>query len=252
MHQRIPKPEVLVTQLPEGHRDPCPDCGSTDRTISVQMTDTLAFSDSVSVTAWLSQTSAPHWLEDARAEVERGQEFAEELEEEHSPATQQALVRTLHREIVFAVWFAEAFLLEYLRDYVFIHRPGKGHREALVAFVEREIDDQGRPLWERLGIRRRWKWAVKTLQEEGKLRDEPAFKGQAWQRFQVDLAPFRNGIVHAKISRPVRSGTEESAEPTPATLFDRGPGWATCVVTELARALHELNPRDTEPPEYLG
>lgn len=238
-------------ELPEGHRDPCPDCGSTDRTISVQVTDTVAVSDSVWVTAWLSQTSAPQWLEDARTEAERGQELAEELEERHLPAIRQALVRFLHREIVFAVCFAEAFLLEYLRDYVFIHRPGKGHREALVAFVEREKDDQSRPLWERLGIRRRWKWAVKTLQEEGKLRDEAAFEGQAWQRFQEDLAPFRNGIVHAKLSRPVRGGTEESAEPTPATLFDRGPTWATSIVTELARDLHELNLRDMEPPELL-
>lgn len=211
----------------------------------------MAALDSLTATAWLSQTSAPHWLEDACAEVERGQELAEELEEEHSPATQKALVRSLHREIVFAVCFTEAFLLEYLRDYVFIHRPGKGHREALVAFVEREKDDRGVPRWERLGIRRRWKWAIKTLQEEGRLRDDPAFEGQAWQRFQEDLAPFRNGIVHAKISRPVRGGMEETAEPSPATLFDRGPGWATSVVTELARDLHILNPRDMNAPSYL-
>lgn len=245
----MPRCSNCETELPEDHRGPCPKCGAKDQTIGAPVAEVVV--KVPDVTVWLSQTSAPAWLEDARAEAERGQELAEELDQEHSPATQQALVRSLHREIVFAVCFAEAFLLEYLRDYVFIHRPGKGHREALVAFVEREKDDRGIPLWERLGIRDRWKWAVETLQDEGKIRAEPAFEGQAWQEFQEDLAPFRNGIVHAKISRPIRGGTEESTGPTPATLFDRGPGWATSVVTELARDLHELNPRDMDPPEYL-
>lgn len=262
-------------QLPEGHQGPCPNCGSRNRIAGISGSFPGVSFDVGKTKVWLSQTTAPDWLADSRAEAERGQELAAELDQEHSKEVQQALVRSLHREIVFAVCFAEAFLLEYLRNYVFIHREGKGHREALVAFVERkrddrdiprwkvvlaalfpfierEKDDRGIPIWERLGIRRRWKWAVKTLQEEGKLRDEPAFEGQAWQQFQEELAPFRNGIVHAKISRPTRGGTEEIAEPTPASLFDRGPGWATSVVVELGWNLHALNPRNLDAPDYLA
>lgn len=240
------------TELPEGYQEPCPECGSTRRTVSLQAESIGVSSAVAAATVWLSQTSAPQWLNDARTEAEQGEKLQSDLDEEHSKTTQQELVRSLHREIVFAVCFAEAFLLEYLRDYIFIHRPGKGHREALVQFVEREKDARGIPRWERSGIRKRWKWAVKTLQEEGKLEDQPAFEGQAWQAFQEELAPFRNGIVHASISRPTRASEEDAAEPSPGDLLDLGPGWATSIVTELAHNLHGLNPREVDPPQYLA
>lgn len=248
-----PKCPSCGAELPDPSAETCPNCeageGAKNQTIGAPVARVEVEVPDVSI--WLSQTVAPEWLADARDEAERGRELEAELEGEWTEDVQTAHTRSLHREIVFAVCFAEAFLLEYLRDHVFVRGPGKGHREALRRFLDEAKDPDGRRIWGRrgMGIRDRWKETVRLLQQEGRL-EEGGLEGQAWETFQKEVAPYRNGIVHASISVPTPGG-EESQEPTPSTLSELGSGSGTEVVVELARELHELNPRGMDPPEYL-
>lgn len=198
-----------------------------------------------SVSIWLSQSVAPGWLADARAEVEVGKELAATLEEGEWSGP---LTRSLHREIVLAVCFSEAFLLEYLRDFIFIHAPGKKDWTGLVSFVKSRRDGDGKLIWKQ-GIQVRWKETVKALQGEGKLKQGPVFESQTWEIFRSEVLRYRNNIVHSTISLPVSPGKQE--EPSPRTLAERGPGWATGVVVDLAWELHELNSNDLDPPTYI-
>lgn len=219
---------------------------SEGHTIKEDLTDGLSVSDSLSATVWKSQTFAPDWLEDAETEASKAADLLERAEEaEDGAELYQASTRALHREIVFSVCFAEAFLLEYLRDYVFASGPKNRDFDALNSFLRREELD-----WDRTGIKDRWRNTVRLLQDEGLLEEGKMLGGQTYQVFKTEVVEYRDVLLHSRISQPIQAQVG-APEPTPRTLREHGPGWSSGVVKTLARQLHELNPRDRDMPDFL-
>lgn len=159
-------------------------------------------------TAWLTYSFAPEWFSEALHEARSGS----------GPASRR-------REIVFAVCAAEAYLLEWVRDDV----------------LSRDFDALNIyfPANRRLGIVDRWKEVTKRLNADGKIKANPTWGGREWQDF-VELVDYRNGLVHAKSSRPETTGlaTGEMPFPTVAQLSSRPPGWATKTLLTLIEHVH--------------
>jgi hypothetical protein len=171
-------------------------------------------------TIWLAYSFAPEWFRDALCEAQTGHDH-------HSR----------RREILFAVCFAESYLFEWVRDEVL-----KGDYDGLLEYF---------PVpHKRRGVRRRWKEVLKQLLENGKIGKEPDLGGrheQEWKR----LVDYRDGLVHARASRPQTTARPNERMPVPSkTDLDRlAAGWAVRVVIERVRLLHEAV--NTPVPEWL-
>lgn len=72
--------------------------------------------------------------------------------------------------------------------------------------------------------------------------------GKDWRQ----LIAYRNGLVHAGLSRPTIRGPVASSEPVPSidTLRGLEGGWAARIVAERIRRLHHA--AGTSPPSWLG
>jgi len=68
--------------------------------------------------------------------------------------------------------------------------------------------------------------------------------GEEWKR----LLPYRNGLVHAKASRPA-TDTDRNAIHDKKVLDELETGWATRVVVERVRRLHSAT--KTDPPSWI-
>ncbi len=122
--------------------------------------------------------------------------------------------------------FAESYLFEFVRDHLF-----SGHYEALLEYFPHD---------DRRGIRDRWKEVLKELFEDSLIKAVPDFcRDPSWQRFVV-LVKYRDGLIHAKASRPATSDQKDEEKPLPSPEdLDRLPaGWAVKVVVELVKNLH--------------
>ena len=147
------------------------------------------------VTLWRSATFALHWFDDAKRE-----------------ATARG-VDARRREIPFAVCFAETYLLEWVRDEVL-----KRKFAAL---------DEYFPPDDRRGVIERWREVPKSLHAKGLIQAPPDYgKGRFWQDF-TKLVDYRNGLVHARASRPQADHMPpaEIPLPRPEDLNEMGPGW---------------------------
>jgi hypothetical protein len=116
------------------------------------------------------------------------------------------------REITFSVAAAESYLLEWVR----------------------QVEE-----------------VTKALTSNGLIALAPSFAGQTWQNFRR-LVCFRNGLIHARASRPQTAGLSKSQLPVPSMeeLQTLEPGWAVGVVTALIRELHLA--AGTKEPDWLG
>lgn len=170
-------------------------------------------------TLWFTASFAPMWFADARLEASQGQAHAR------------------RREILFAVATAESYLLEWVRDDVL-----QRNFAAL---------DQFFPAGERRGIIEKWREIPKTLKAAGLIRAVPNLGGgSAWADFQV-LVEFRNGLLHARSSRPEIAGLAEASSPVPslAQLQNLEAGWPSQVVRRLILELHSAT--GTSPAQWL-
>jgi hypothetical protein len=166
---------------------------------------------------WLAAVFAPKWFEDAVRE--------------------SALVGSdaRRREVVFAVCFAESYLLEWVR------------RDVLTK-LDRLNDyfppDRQRPMTDR------WKEVPKRLYEDRQIRGHPDYGKSFWEDF-VRLVDYRNGLVHGRASRPDKNDLHKDAKPvpTPGDLEAMLQGWPTRVVVSLVRELHAS--AGTPPPPWL-
>ena len=159
-----------------------------------------------SPTVWLTHSFAPLWYEDAKREA--------------GDLTRSAR----RREILFAVPTVESFLFEWVRDIVLKRDfarlneffPAKGNR----------------------GISEKWKTVIKQLFSEKLISQCPAFGGRTWMDF-MKLIEFRNGLVHARASRPSTFELLPELQPLPsvAALDALKPGEATEIVSMLIREL---------------
>jgi hypothetical protein len=168
---------------------------------------------------WLSATFAPLWFSDGQREA----------------ALDGADAR--RREIVFAVCFAESYLLEWVRD------------EALRRQF-RDLDKYFRPDARR-GVIQKWKDVTTQLESDQVVPVRPDYgQSAAWRDF-TKLVGYRDGLVHARASRPKTGDTSEAATPAPTihVLENMERGWPTGVVIALVTELHAAV--GTAPPAWL-
>lgn len=170
-------------------------------------------------TLWQTYSFAPEWFEDALNEARTGHDH-----------------HARRREIVFAVCFAESYLVEWVRD------------EVLNRDFER-LNGYFRP-GQRMSVKKKWKCVPKLLLAEGLILAKPDLGLSYWEDW-LRLVEMRNGVVHARSSRPEThpQAEEEQPLPTKADLDQLAAGWPTRVVVALVRRLHEAV--GTATPSWL-
>jgi len=172
------------------------------------------------LTVWLTKSFAPDWFVDAVTEAKKG--------------NNQGARR---REILFAVAAAESYLLEWVRDDI-LHKDFP------------RLEEYFKP-GNFASIAKKWRDIPKQLKIDGLIVDAPNLGGQSWQEF-LRLIDFRNGLLHARASRPETAGLREEQMPLP-TLDDLArlqAGWAVKVVSAI---ILELNgAAKTVPPDWLS
>ena len=171
------------------------------------------------LTVWRSYSFAPEWYADSLNEARQGNDH-----------------HARRREIVFAVSSAESYLFEWVRDDILQRNFSK-------------LNDNFPPR-KKSPVTTKWKEIPKQLKSEGLIPSIPDFSGQTWQNF-TDLVIYRNGLLHARASRPETDGLPENSMPVPSKgiLIDLDPGWATNVVRALIIDLHKAV--GSTPPDWL-
>lgn len=167
---------------------------------------------------WLAASFEPKWFDDAvREAVSIGPDAR-------------------RREIVFAVCSAESYLLEWVRRDV-LKKIGRLNEYFPLG------GDQG-------GVIDRWKRVTKKLHADGLTSGCPDYGQEFWTNFRK-LVEYRNGLVHARSSRPTKDDLPDHAKPSPAPgdLDALPQGWATRVVVAIVRELHASV--GTLPPSWL-
>jgi hypothetical protein len=161
------------------------------------------------LTVWRSYSFAPEWYADAVNEARHGNDH-----------------HARRREIVFAVSSAESYIFEWVRDDI----------------LQRNFNELNNyfPPGKKSPVTTKWKQIPKQLKSEGLIPSIPDFSGQTWQNF-ADLVNYRNGLLHARASRPETDGLPEKSMPVPSKslLIELDPGWATNVVRTLIIDLHK-------------
>ena len=168
---------------------------------------------------WVNYSFAPDWLGDALTEARSGPG--------HRPR---------RREILFAVCFVESYLFEWVRDDI----------------LKREYNrlEKYFPTDDRTGVRERWKEVIKSLHADDLLPALPSFGDPSWSDFRT-LVTHRDGLVHAKASRPDAATLSKEQKPVPDmhTLDQLAPGWPVRTVVALVKNLHAA--AGTLPPAWL-
>jgi hypothetical protein len=141
------------------------------------------------------------------------------------------------REIVFAVCFAESYLLEWVRDVV----------------LSRDFAQLNKyfPPGQQTPVIDRWKHVTQNLLGDGKIPAKPDWGKKFWKDFDT-LVKLRNGLVHARASRPnsTKLSSEEKPYPKSEELDNLVAGWATTTVGNLVAELHRTT--GTTPPSWLN
>ena len=188
--------------------------------VIVPLTGVVAIAAVGAPTVWLSANFASSWYADAKSE-----------------AIGIGDTQRRRREITFSVAAVESYLLEWVRDEVL-------KRD----FVLLEIYF---PPGERRPVTEKWKETTKSLASDGLVQSAPSLAGKTWENFRR-LVEFRNGLIHARASRPQTAGLSEIQIPVPSMeeLQTLEPGWAVGVITALIRELHMAT--GTKEPDWLG
>jgi hypothetical protein len=174
--------------------------------------------DAAQARLWLTSSFAPDWFKDSAHEAESSGRDAR------------------RREIIFAVCCAESYLLEWVRDQVL-----NQDFERLDIYF---------PLGDQRPVREKWKEVPKRLQGDDLIRAVPDYGREFWADF-VQLVKYRNGLLHARASRPDSPDLSQTARPEPNAedLGSMQARWATSVVATLIRELHSVT--GTVPPAWL-
>ena len=201
------------------HEDPTFPPRSQKPGISVGLTGVAAKGEIGSLTPWISYNFASDWYADAKNETKNSNHHAR------------------RREILFSVACAESYLLEWARDQIL-----KRDHPSLDRYFP---PGNNRPIAEK------WKDVPKQLKDHGLIHSVPNLGGgSAWGDF-LRLVEFRNGLLHARASRPETPGLSASSLPVPSMdqLRSLSPGWACGVVSRL---IQELNAAaGTNPPDWI-
>ncbi len=159
-------------------------------------------------TVWITANLARSWFNDAINEARAGSRQNER-----------------RREIVFSVAFAESYLLEWVRDSIL-----KSDFEKLKLYF---------PPDRRRGVKEKWKEIPKKLKQDGLLLETPDLSGRFWFDWTT-LVEYRDGLLHARASRPLTSGQPKYEKPVPdgVTLSQIEPGWPIRVTVTMIEEFH--------------
>lgn len=152
---------------------------------------------------------APDWFADALNEARRGDGAS-----------------SRRREILFAVCFAESYIVEWVRDEV-LERDFKRFTKYF-------------PLGMKIPVRDKWKNVPKELHRDGLIVEAPDWSDQVWNNW-LKLIDYRDGLVHAVSSLPETSlqQNDDKPEPSKTDLDQMEAGWPVKVIVALVRRLHE-------------
>ena len=141
------------------------------------------------------------------------------------------------REIVFATSYLESYIFEWVRQHWF---------DRLNEYFPPSKRSKDDPLYQAT-LKDKWKLVPLELHRDGLLRVSPVLDLSELGK----LIQLRNGLIHARASRPVSSGQPEAAAPRPALgeLAVLSHGWALGVARTLVLQLH--GQMGTEAPKYL-
>ena len=171
-------------------------------------------------TVWQHANFAEDWYRDAKRE-------AQGTDGRHST----------RREIIFAASFLESYVFEWVRQQWF---------ERINDYFPPTARFKNDPL-HRATLKAKWSLVPSELHRAGLIPIAPA----------LDLADLgtlvvlRNGLLHARASRPATTGQADAARPRPALceLEVIGHSWAVGVARDLVIQLHLS--LGTVPPAYL-
>lgn len=171
------------------------------------------------LTVWLSYNFAPEWFKDAL--------FEANIPNDHNAR---------RREILFAVCFAESYLVEWVRDTVLNH--------------DFQRLNQYFPPGQVTSGTEKWKRVLKLLHKDGLIPGMPDISLPYWEDFS-GLVKMRNGLVHARASRPETNELPEKEKPLPSKgeLDKLEAGWAVKVIVELVGQLHKAT--GTPMPDWI-
>jgi len=137
------------------------------------------------------------------------------------------------------VCFAESYLFEWVRDVVLAGKDPEDLNRYFLPIQRR---------WRRLP--EKWKKVINQLHCDDRIQGVLDFRAQPWKRFLRPLEK-RNGLVHARASRPETSGRPEEEKPSP-TMRELTAMEASCptrVVVDLVEQLHKAT--GTDAPAWL-
>ena len=167
---------------------------------------------------WISQSFAKAWFKDALNEARHGID-----------------IDSRRREIIFAVAFAESYLVEWVRDDILKKDFGK-----FIFYF---------PINKRMNAADKWKEIPKQLCKDKLLRETPILKATFWVNW-TKLIDYRDGFIHAVTSCP--ENLESLRKKGIAKIHEMSKiksGWATNVVIELVKEFHKA--ANMPMPEWL-
>jgi len=168
-------------------------------------------------TVWKTFSFAPMWFGDALREARAG-----------------GGADGRRREIVFAVCSAESYIVEWVRDEI----------------LRREFTrlNDFFPPGKSEGITDKWKRVCMAATAQGLVPRAPSFSGREWHEF-TKLVDLRNGLIHARSSRPETAGVADREMPHPSKddLDAMKAGGPTRTVAALIRSLHSASSTATPP-----
>lgn len=170
-------------------------------------------------TAWLTYKFAPEWFVDALREARTGADH-----------------HARRREILFSVCCAESYLLEWVRDEVL----NRDFQKLNHYFPPGNVRN----------VTTKWKEVPKQLLVDGSITSIPDLSGSYWENW-LELVHYRNGLIHARSSRPETASLPDEQRPVPSktTLDNLQAGWSVRVVVELIGQLHKAV--GTATPSWL-
>jgi excisionase family DNA binding protein len=169
---------------------------------------------------WVTATTAADWYRDAVSEYAL------------PPPGSLTNIQNIRREIVAAVFCAESYLFEWVRDEAL-----NLNIQLLSKYFRRRS---------RRGVREKWEDVLRLLHADGKIPVLPDFggnHGSEWNR----LIDYRDGLIHAAASRPKRAIQVPMRDPS--LLAELPSGWAVRIVTVHIWRLHKA--AGTPPPDWL-
>ena len=177
-----------------------------------------AMTDEIIASPWIYQSFAHEWLKDALNEARHG-----------------VGINSHRREIVFAVAFAESYLVEWVRDDILKKDFNKFNHYL--------------PINKRLSALDKWKEIPKQLCKDNLLRETPNLKATFWVNW-AKLIAYRDEFIHAVTSCP--ENLELLREKEMSKIHEMSKiksGWATKVVVELVKQFHKA--ANMPMPEWL-